>query len=177
MAFSYLPFKRKFSPRLAATCALGKPSRKESIWMMRFSRFKAPSQSSNPAMPAIIFQSYRPRSVLPKKNPTTHSRGLSGDSARPWAPSQYPTAYGFPIGVSPKQEQAPSVEGAFSIFVTGQKRAPSVTFQKRSAISACQKLIGQGFMPRLPDYLTARWIGLTGNLLPLSIKQGGRIRR
>ena len=48
---------------------------------MRCSRFKATPQSSNPDIPAIIFHSSRLSSVLPKKNPTAHSKGLSSDSA------------------------------------------------------------------------------------------------
>nr|ABZ06061.1 hypothetical protein ALOHA_HF4000005H07ctg2g5 [uncultured marine microorganism HF4000_005H07] len=43
------------------------------------------TQSSNPDTAAIVVQSSRLSSVLPKKNPTAHSKGLSSDSASPAA--------------------------------------------------------------------------------------------
>ena len=36
-------------------------------------------------MPEIIFQNSRLSSTFPKKNPTAHSKGLSSDTANPWA--------------------------------------------------------------------------------------------
>ena len=42
-------------------------------------------QSSNPDIPAIIFHNSRLIPVLPKKNPTAHSNGLSRDTTKAWA--------------------------------------------------------------------------------------------
>jgi len=54
----------------------------ETIIIMKWECFKSLPQSLNLGMPAIIFHSSRLSSVLPKKNPTAHSKGLSRETAR-----------------------------------------------------------------------------------------------
>ena len=59
-------------------------------------------QSSNPDMPAIVVQSSRLSSVLPKKDPTAHSKGLSSDTANPAATASPVSSTQEPTGRTQK---------------------------------------------------------------------------
>jgi len=79
-------------------------------------------------MPAIIFQSSMLSSVLPNKNPTAHSRGLSSYSANAAATST-PPPVASPIGVSLKRE-SPLDWGGFKHLCYRAKKSASSNFLK-----------------------------------------------